>query len=44
MVAACTGHFKQPSLSVKLATGQLQLVDASIIGCQTKIDIIPGTS
>ena len=35
-------EFEQPSLSVDLATGQLQLVDVSIIGCQTKIDIILG--
>ena len=37
-------EFEQPSLSVKLATGQLQLVDASIVGCQTKIDITLGTT
>lgn len=37
-------EFEQPSLSVKLATGQLQLVDASIVGCQAKIDITLGTS
>ena len=37
-------EFEQPSLSVKLATGQLQLVDASIVQCQTEIDITPRTS